>query len=162
MTIHCSVSTSRALYQSLIEHCQAKINNFLSQYTETTYNTMRDGIDAWIKSSAPSAVVNSTSPLSELSVLIMDTDGNAVYITDRPNTFQNIAKYVDKKPIIFNNFGSQFVSFTTLTNDTGKFYITKISPLTTNQGIYYAVRQGTKAAPLGVVNLRFENPLAII
>jgi hypothetical protein len=162
MTIYCSVSTSKALYQSLMFHCEATITTFLSLYTEATHTAMCDDIDAWITSPAPSAVVNATTPLSELSVLIMDTDGNAVYITGRPNAFNNIAQFANKEPIIFNNFGSQFHSFISLTNESGEFYMTKISPLTTHQGIYYAVRQGTKSAPLGVVNLRFENPFSII
>jgi hypothetical protein len=45
---------------------------------------------------------------------------------------------------------------------TGTAFMTKVSSLTYRKSLFYAVRQGSEAMPLGVVQLRLENPLSLI
>ena len=165
MVVYESRSSMEALYASLPRD---EILTFLKSYSRTNYNAMVNRVDAWINGTAAAQSVSTTTLLSDFSIYIADTDGLVVYYSGMLNVFENIGAYApDGTPKIFENTGkpktnvgcrSQIYQATM----TGTAFMTKMSTLTYHKSLFYTVRQGSEEMPLGVVQLRLENPLSLI
>lgn len=164
MVVYESRSSMEALYASLPKD---EIVAFLKSYTVSDYNAMVSRVDAWIGSAAAQSVSAATL-LSDFTVQMADTDGLVVYYSGKNNVFENIGTYAPDGTLkLFENAGNPRTnvgcrSQTYQAIMTGTAFMTKTSSLTFRKSLFYTVRQGSKEMPLGVVQLRLENPLSLI
>ena len=164
MLVYESRSTMEALYAALPK---TEIVTFLTSYDEADYNAMVNVVNAWVSGLAPKQCLNATS-LSDFSVQIADTDGLVVYYSGMSNFFEKIGRYGSDGTLqLFENAGKpktnvgcRSQTYQAVLNGTA--FMTKVSSLTYRKSLFYAVRQGSEAMPLGVVQLRLENPNSLI